>query len=125
MNADAPRSTSSSTIAALLPPSSSDTRFSRSVASEPTRRPAAVDPVNDTLSTPGWVTRDSLTARSAGSTDSTPSGSPASGTPAPGHRPPQPQGVDRCLRCGLEDHRAAGEQCRHQLVDGNEERDFP
>src|SRR4051794_41084665 len=85
MNALEARSTSSSTIAALLPPSSSDTRFSRSVASAPTRRPAAVDPVNDTLSMPGWVTRYSLTSRSAGSTDSTPSGSPASVNNAPSH----------------------------------------
>jgi hypothetical protein len=76
-------STSSSTIAALLPPSSSDTRLRRSVASAPTLRPAAVDPVNETLSTPGWVTRYSLTARSAGSTDSTPSGSPASTNSSP------------------------------------------
>src|SRR3954447_8202078 len=85
MNAEAPRSTSSSTIAALLPPSSSEMRFNRSVARAPTRRPAAVDPVNDTLSTPGWVTRYSLTSRPAGSTDSTPSGSPASLNNAPSH----------------------------------------
>src|SRR3954469_23375887 len=77
------RSTSSSTIAADLPPSSSDTRLSRSVASAPTRRPAAVEPVNDTLSTPGGVTRYSLPSRPAGSTDNTPSGSPASVNSAP------------------------------------------
>src|SRR3954470_8064378 len=78
MNALEARSTSSSTIAADLPPSSSEMRLSRSVASDPTRRPAAVEPVKETLSTPGWVTRYSLTSRSAGSTESTPSGSPAS-----------------------------------------------
>ena len=43
-----------------------------------TARPAAVDPVNDTLSTPGWRTRCSPTAPSPGSTLTTPGGSSAS-----------------------------------------------
>ena len=41
-------------------------------------RPAAVDPVKETLSTPGWVTRCSPTSRSAGTTFRTPAGTPAS-----------------------------------------------
>jgi hypothetical protein len=85
MKPAASRSTSSSTIAALLPPSSSETRLSRSVASEPTRRPAAVEPVNDTLSMPGCMTRYSLTSRPAGNTDRTPSGNPASANNDPSH----------------------------------------
>lgn len=43
-----------------------------------TRLPAATEPVKETLSTPGWPTRYSLTSRSAGRMLSTPSGSPAS-----------------------------------------------
>ena len=39
--------------------------------------PAAVDPVNETLLTPAWLTRCSPTSRPAGSTLSTPLGRPA------------------------------------------------
>ena len=42
------------------------------------RLPAAVEPVNATLSTPGWVTRCSPTSRPAGTTLNTPGGTPAS-----------------------------------------------
>jgi len=49
----AARSASSRAIEALLPPSSSATRFTVSAASSDTRFPARVDPVNDTMSTPG------------------------------------------------------------------------
>ena len=41
-------------------------------------RPAAVEPVNATLATPGCPMRYSLTSRSAGSTLTTPAGKPAS-----------------------------------------------
>ena len=107
MNALDARSTSSSTIAADLPPSSSDTRLSRSVASEPTLRPAAVEPVKETLSTPGWVTRYSLTSRSAGS-----DGEHALGQAGLDEQLAEHQRVDRRLRRRLEDHGAAGEQRR-------------
>ena len=40
--------------------------------------PATVEPVNETLSTPGWLTRCSPTSRPAGTTLSTPLGRPAS-----------------------------------------------
>src|SRR4029450_11703726 len=62
------RSASSRTMAADFPPSSSETRFTCSPQSWMIRRPAAVDPVNATLSVPGWVTRCSPTARSPGTT---------------------------------------------------------
>ena len=74
----APRSASSRMIAADFPPSSSVQRLSRSPHRPPIRLPAADEPVNEILSTPGWVTRCSPTSRPAGTTDSTPSGSPAS-----------------------------------------------
>jgi hypothetical protein len=51
------RSASSQMIAADLPPSSSVCRLSRSPQMAPIRRPAAVDPVKVTLSTPGWLTK--------------------------------------------------------------------
>ncbi len=64
--------------AADLPPNSSVTLPRWRAATSMTRLPAATDPVNDTLSTPGCPTRYSLTSRSAGRIDSTPSGTPAS-----------------------------------------------
>ena len=42
------------------------------------RRPAAVEPVKATLSTPGWVTRCSPTSRPPGITLTAPGGTPAS-----------------------------------------------
>ena len=47
------RSASSHTIAADLPPSSSDTRVTRSAQRAMIRLPASVEPVNATLSMPG------------------------------------------------------------------------
>ncbi len=72
------RSASSRMMAADLPPSSSVQRFSRSPHSPPMRLPPTPEPVNEILSTPACVTRCSLTSRPAGTTDSTPLGSPAS-----------------------------------------------
>ena len=51
----AARSASSRTIAADLPPSSSETRLSCSPQTAAILRPAAVEPVKATLSTPGWA----------------------------------------------------------------------
>ena len=50
----AARSASSSTIDALLPPSSSAIRFTDCAPSSETRLPARVDPVKDTMSTSGF-----------------------------------------------------------------------
>ena len=54
------------------------TRFSCSPQIDAIRRPAAVEPVNETLSTPGWRTRYSPTSRPAATMLTTPSGMPAS-----------------------------------------------
>ena len=70
------RSASSRMMAADFPPSSSVQRFRRSPHSPPMRLPPTPDPVNEILSTPGCVTRCSDTSRPAGTTDSTPLGSP-------------------------------------------------
>src|SRR5512139_2088665 len=50
------KSASSRITLADLPPSSSDTFFTVFAASSATRRPAAVEPVNETMSTSGCVT---------------------------------------------------------------------
>ena len=72
------RSASSRMMAADLPPNSSVQRLSVSPQMEPTRRPAAVDPVKPILSTPGLRTSRSPTSRPAGTTLMTPGGRPAS-----------------------------------------------
>ena len=65
-------------MAADLPPSSRLTRLRLAPQAAPIFLPAAVDPVKETLSTPGWLTRCSPTSRPAGTTLSTPLGRPAS-----------------------------------------------
>ena len=72
------RSASSRMIAADLPPSSRLKRFSCSPQIEAIRRPAAVEPVKAILSTPSCRTRCSPTSRPAGTTLTTPFGTPAS-----------------------------------------------
>src|SRR3954462_5876982 len=74
------RSASSRMIAADLPPSSSVQRLSRSPHNAAIRLPATVEPVNEILSTSGWVTMCSPTSRPACTMLSTPAGSPASCT---------------------------------------------
>ena len=64
-------------MAADLPPSSSVQRLSCSPQMAPILRPAAVEPVNETLSMSGWRTRCSPTSRSAGTMLTTPAGRPA------------------------------------------------
>lgn len=71
-------SMSGNRIAADLPPSSSETLLSCPVAIAPIFLPTAVLPVKVTLSTPGCETRYSAASGSAGSTEITPSGTPAS-----------------------------------------------
>jgi AraC-like DNA-binding protein len=79
---------SSSTINALLPPSSSDTRFSVCPATAPTSRPTVVEPVNEIIAT--WRSSTSAAPGSAspGSTCSRPSGSPASSNSLATSAPP-------------------------------------
>src|SRR5450631_3697756 len=72
------RSASSRRIAADLPPNSRLNRLRLAPQAAPILRPAADEPVKDTLSTPGWLTRYSPTSRPAGTTLSTPLGRPAS-----------------------------------------------
>ena len=75
----APRSASGRMRLADLPPSSSATRLMVWAASSATRRPAPVDPVNDTMSTPGWAAMASPTTGPWPLTMlKTPAGSPAS-----------------------------------------------
>src|SRR5215218_1047669 len=63
----------------LLPPSSSVTRFSGSPASRMISAPVLVEPVNATLSTPGWRTRYApVDGPSPGTMLTTPSGNPTS-----------------------------------------------
>jgi hypothetical protein len=71
------RSASAHTIAADLPPSSSETRFIVAAQAAMIRLPASVEPVKATLSTPGWATRWAPASRSPGTTLTTPAGTPA------------------------------------------------
>ncbi len=61
-----------------LPPSSSETRASRSAAVFATALPTAVDPVKAMRSTPGWAASAAPTAPSPVTTFTTPGGKPAS-----------------------------------------------
>ncbi len=66
-----------------LPPSSSVTRFSARPALAPISRPTAVEPVNASLSTPGWSTSAAPVAPSPVTTLTTPDGKPASSASSP------------------------------------------
>ncbi len=69
---------------ALLPPSSSVTRFTWSAAPAMIRLPTSVEPVKQTLRTAGWVTKRSPTTEPLpGMTVKTPSGRPASSASSP------------------------------------------
>src|SRR3984893_8795904 len=74
---EAARSASSRIIAADLPPSSRVTGRSSRPHASAIQRPAALEPVNETLSTPGGSTRYAPTYRPPGTPLSTPSGRPA------------------------------------------------
>src|SRR3954463_12332506 len=69
-----PGSASERTIAADLPPSSRLTRRRSLAHAAAHALPAAVEPVNDTLSTPGCFTGNSPSDASPGSTLTTPCG---------------------------------------------------
>ena len=114
------RSASSRMIAADLPPSSRLQRFSCSPQIAAMRRPAAVDPVKATLSTPGWRTRCSPASRPAGTMLTTPGGNAGLVKDVR-----QQVGVQRGLGRRLEHDRAPREQGRGQLGHGHELRDVP
>ena len=78
----ASRSASAKTMFGDLPPSSTDTLVMESAAERRTSRPTADDPVNDTLSTPGFATSAAPARAPPVTTCSTPSGSPASASRA-------------------------------------------
>ena len=71
-------SASASTMAADLPPSSSEQRLSCSPHAAPIALPAAVEPVKVILSTSGCATSALPVSGPPGTTESTPSGRPAS-----------------------------------------------
>src|SRR5205823_4476974 len=69
------------TILGDLPPSSSDTGATCSAAARMTLVPTAVDPVKDTIATPGWRARAAPAGRPGPvSTLNAPGGKPASST---------------------------------------------
>ena len=83
-------------------------------------RPAAVEPVKVTLSTPGWATRWAPTSPPPGRMLTTPGGQ-ADLVEDLG----QEQGVERGLGRRLDHHGAAGEQGRDELADDQELRHVP
>ncbi len=78
------KSASARMTLALLPPSSSATLATRCMHSSPTRLPARVEPVNDTMSTSGWEAIASPTTGPVPDTRlNTPAGRPTSATMSP------------------------------------------
>ena len=106
--------------AADFPPSSSVHRAIRSPHSDAMRRPAAVDPVNVILSTPGSRTSSSDTSRSAVTTLSTPGGRPICSADLGEH-----VALARRLRRRLEHDGAAGEERGADLVADERDRRVP
>ena len=83
-SAAASRSASGKTTCGFLPPSSSETFFSVPEAAATMRLPTAVEPVKDTMSTPGWLDRVAPTGSPWPSTMlRTPGGRPASLSSSP------------------------------------------
>ena len=113
-------SASARTMFGDLPPSSSVTRLSARPAVAPISRPTAVEPVKAILSTPGCSTSAAPVAPSPVTTLTTPSGIPASSAELA-----EPQGGQRRLLGGLEDHRAAGRQRRAELPARHQQREVP
>ena len=114
------RSASSRMIAADLPPSSRVQRLSCSPQSAAIFLPATVDPVNEILSTSGWVTMCSPTSRPACTMLSTPAGSPASCTASASRY--ALSGVSGAgFSTTVEPDASAGRELQH----GDEQRDVP
>ncbi len=103
---------------ALLPPSSSETFLSRPAASWPTRRPTAVDPVNETTETFGSVTSASPTSAPPTTTWSRPSGRPASRKTAANIAPPTTGVCGSGLRTTALPSASAGATTRIPSTDG-------
>src|ERR1700753_2471030 len=104
-------SASSRITLAALPPSSSATLAMRSAAAWVIARPVAVEPVNDTMSTPGCAAIAAPTSGAAPVTESTP---PAR-TPRLVGRVEQQVGDERRQLARLEHDRAARRQGRRDL----------
>ena len=103
---------------ALLPPSSSETFFSMPPASWPTRRPTAVEPVNDTTGMFGSVTSASPTSAPPTTTCSSPSGRPASRKTAANIAPPTTGVCGSGLRTTALPRASAGATTRMPSTDG-------
>ena len=117
---EAARSTSSSRMAADLPPSSRVHGLSISAARLPISLPTAELPVNEKMSMSGLDVSACPVSIPPGTIDSTPSGRPASANTSA-----KAIGTQRCFGGRLEHHRAAGQQRRAQLVDRQEQRHVP
>ena len=116
----ASRSASGRMMFGLLPPSSSVTRFSARPHLAPISRPTAVEPVNATLSTPGWSTSAAPVSPSPVSTFSVPSGKPGLERELA-----EAQRGQRRLLGGLEHQRAARGERRGDLPDRHQQREVP
>ena len=103
---------------ALFPPSSSETFFSMPPASWPTRRPTAVEPVNDTTGMFGSVTSASPTSAPPTTTWSRPSGRPASRKTAANIAPPTTGVCGSGLRTTALPSASAGATTRIPSTDG-------
>ena len=114
-------SASAKTTLALLPPSSSVTRFTWSAQPAMICLPTSVEPVKQTLRTSGWVTnRWPTTEPWPGSTVNTPSGSPASSASSA-----MPDRRQRRDLGGLEHHGVAGRQRGRETPAGDRHREVP
>ena len=103
-----------------LPPSSTLTRLIESAALRSTSRPTADEPVNDTLSTPGWPTSAAPARAPPVTTWKTPSGRPASASSA-GSR----SAVSGVCSAGLSSTRAPGREGGRDLLHGEQQRVVP
>ena len=114
------RSASGRMMLGLLPPSSSVTRFSARPHLAPISRPTTVEPVNATLSTPGWSTSAAPVSPSPVSTLSVPSGKPGLE-----RQLAEAQRGQRRLLGGLQHDRAAGGERRGDLPGRHQQREVP
>ena len=117
----ASRSASANTMLGDLPPSSSETRLRLSAAAWTISLPTSVEPVNATLSTPGWaaIAAPAVSPKPV-TMFTTPAGSPASWISSPSRSARQ-----RRLLGGLEYDRAAGRERRAELPGGHQQREVP
>ena len=112
-------STSSSTMAASLPPSSSVMRFSVSAALAITFFPVAVEPVKEILRMSGWAVRASPRSLASAITLSTPGGSIVLDQRG------ELQRRQRRGRRRFQHHGVAGQQRRRHLERHQDQREVP